>query len=417
MARLIINPTSSAKREIELPRSMLYIGRDPTNDLVLPDAMVSRRHAVVEYRSSQYFLRDCNSSNGSLVNGDRISERNLRDGDLVAIGTARLLFRDELEGIDTGAKVVPHPSVPRLKCPACQADCLHGDIFCRRCGARLEVEVARKVVCPACGTVLSIPAAFCTACGEPLPEQGAPLEVTKPQARPDGDHVAPPSPEPAGPEPAGPEPAGPVAAEPGLGEPGPTELAMPAPAIAVSSDPRPDPSLTRPVAVAAPLAARRPPARLRPPTPRPAAAEAAPIEARLAAGLIDAALVGLGQLVLIAPVAYYWWSRQWPRDLKVVLPWLLLSAGLCLVAVALGAIYFVYFWGVLGRTPGKRLMGLAVEASDGRFPIGVSQAFVRLLGYGLSAMLLGAGFVMILFGGSGLHDRIAGTRVVRREGE
>jgi RNA polymerase primary sigma factor len=45
---------------------------------------VSRRHAVVEFRGSQYFIRDCNSSNGSLVNGDRVSERSLRDGDLVA---------------------------------------------------------------------------------------------------------------------------------------------------------------------------------------------------------------------------------------------------------------------------------------------------------------------------------------------
>ena len=93
MAKLIVNPTSSSKREIGLPKSMLYIGRDPSNDLVLPDAMVSRRHAVVEYRGNQYYIRDCNSSNGSLVNGDRVSERNLRDGDLVAIGTARLLFR------------------------------------------------------------------------------------------------------------------------------------------------------------------------------------------------------------------------------------------------------------------------------------------------------------------------------------
>ncbi len=135
MAKLIVNPTSSAKREIPLPRSILSIGRDPSNDLVLPDAMVSRRHAVIEFRGSQYFIRDCNSSNGSLVNGDRVSERNLRDGDLVAIGTARLLFREEVE--DSGAKVVPHPSAPRQVCPSCQADYRKGDMFCRQCGTSL----------------------------------------------------------------------------------------------------------------------------------------------------------------------------------------------------------------------------------------------------------------------------------------
>src|SRR6188474_3313830 len=114
MAKLIVNPTSTARREILLPRSLLSIGRDPSNDVVLPDAMVSRRHAVIEYRGSQYYIRDCNSSNGSLVNGDRVSERSLRDGDLVAIGTARLLFRDDLLGLeDSGGKVVHHPSAPR----------------------------------------------------------------------------------------------------------------------------------------------------------------------------------------------------------------------------------------------------------------------------------------------------------------
>src|SRR6266545_610376 len=110
MAKLIINPTSSSRREIALARTLMSIGRDPSNDVVLPDAMVSRRHAVIEYRGSQYFLRDCNSSNGSLVNGDRVSERSLRDGDLVAIGTARLLFREEMGIEDSGGKVVQHPS-------------------------------------------------------------------------------------------------------------------------------------------------------------------------------------------------------------------------------------------------------------------------------------------------------------------
>ena len=90
MAKIIVNPTSSARREIPLARALVSIGRDPSNDVVLPDAMVSRRHAVIEYRGTQYFIRDCSSSNGSLVNGDRVSERSLRDGDLVAIGTAQL---------------------------------------------------------------------------------------------------------------------------------------------------------------------------------------------------------------------------------------------------------------------------------------------------------------------------------------
>jgi pSer/pThr/pTyr-binding forkhead associated (FHA) protein len=97
MAKLVVNPTSRGRREIPLPTTLLAIGRDGSNDLVLRDATVSRRHAVIEYRNREYHLRDCQSSNGSFVNNDRIVERRLRDGDLVAVGQTRLLFRDPVD--------------------------------------------------------------------------------------------------------------------------------------------------------------------------------------------------------------------------------------------------------------------------------------------------------------------------------
>ena len=93
---------------------------------------------------------------------------------------------------------------------------------------------------------------------------------------------------------------------------------------------------------------------------------------------------------------------------------IVLSLALVPVALALGAFYFVYYWGVRGTTPGKRLLGLGVEGDDGSSPIGVSRAAVRLAGYVLSGLLLGMGFFIVAFGGTALHDRIAGTRVVRR---
>ena len=92
MAKLVINPTSAAKKEIPIVARVISIGRDPSNDLVLSDSMVSRRHAILEHRDNQYILRDNNSSNGTMVNGDRVDmEKPLRDGDLVAIGSSRLL--------------------------------------------------------------------------------------------------------------------------------------------------------------------------------------------------------------------------------------------------------------------------------------------------------------------------------------
>ena len=42
MAKLVINPTSAAKKEIPIVSRVISIGRDPSNDLVLSDSMVSR---------------------------------------------------------------------------------------------------------------------------------------------------------------------------------------------------------------------------------------------------------------------------------------------------------------------------------------------------------------------------------------
>ena len=183
LAKILVNPTSSNRREIALGRTLLSIGRDPSNDLVLPDAMVSRRHAVIEFRGSQYYLRDCNSSNGSVINGDRVSEKSLRDGDVVAIGSARLLFREEVE-LDVAGKVVQHPSAPRLACPTCEAQYRKGDVFCRGCGAKLpEPSGPPKEVCAECGTAVLLPAHFCNACGAKLSEAAAPpsSEATGPE--------------------------------------------------------------------------------------------------------------------------------------------------------------------------------------------------------------------------------------------
>jgi uncharacterized RDD family membrane protein YckC len=91
----------------------------------------------------------------------------------------------------------------------------------------------------------------------------------------------------------------------------------------------------------------------------------------------------------------------------------LFAVGGAALAGIFGIAYYVYYWGMRGATPGKRLVGLTVQAEDGSEPIGAARAAVRLFGYGVSGLLLGAGFLMAAFGGRGLHDRIAGTRVVR----
>jgi uncharacterized RDD family membrane protein YckC len=393
--KLIVNPTSTNRREIPLARTtILTIGRDPSNDLVLPDAMVSRRHAVIEHRGSQFFLRDCSSANGSIVNGDRVSERGLRDGDLVAIGSMRLLFREEPVEASASGKVVPHPSAAPLSCPSCGGEYRRGDLFCRECGTQVaQPSGPPKAVCTSCGTAVPLPARFCNACGAGLAADGQRVEGAQDDGRRETQPVPVVAPEPPSP----PRAAGSMAMAP---EP--------------HAAPPPRPAEPRPAA-APPAFVERRSSRERRAAPQAARpAEAADFASRLAAFVVDGVFVLSGQAILLAPVGWYWWAREAPRTPSDVsfLP-VLASALLVPLALVLGALYHVYFWSVKGVTPGKELLDLRVETEDGVSPLPLGRAALRAFGYVLSAASLGIGFLMVAFSGSGLHDRVSATRVVK----
>jgi hypothetical protein len=78
---------------VQLGPDPVLIGRDPQNDLVLDDRRVSRKHAEVRLRLGRYTLYDLQSTNGTYVNGRRVAERVLDDGDKISIGGNELVFR------------------------------------------------------------------------------------------------------------------------------------------------------------------------------------------------------------------------------------------------------------------------------------------------------------------------------------
>jgi pSer/pThr/pTyr-binding forkhead associated (FHA) protein len=78
--------------EYLVTRESTVLGRDKSADIVLKDAQVSRRHAVIEYREGTYVLRDLESTNGTRMNGSIIKESNLRHGDKFIIGDTTLQF-------------------------------------------------------------------------------------------------------------------------------------------------------------------------------------------------------------------------------------------------------------------------------------------------------------------------------------
>ncbi len=76
-------------------------------------------------------------------------------------------------------------------------------------------------------------------------------------------------------------------------------------------------------------------------------------------------------------------------------------------------IYYAYFWTTSGKTPGMTLLGVRVVRHDGS-DVGTRRGLVRTLVFPLSFLLLGLGFLGILFGRDrrALHDTIAGTAVI-----
>ena len=70
----------------------MHIGRSPAADILLDDASVSRRHALITKRGESSVILDDRSLNGVQVNGVRVSEAELKDGDVVVVGHVTLRY-------------------------------------------------------------------------------------------------------------------------------------------------------------------------------------------------------------------------------------------------------------------------------------------------------------------------------------
>jgi len=77
---------------LALEADVVHIGRSPANEVVLDDASVSRRHAVLVRRGETTAILDDRSLNGLCVNGERVPEAVLRDGDTVMLGHVTLRY-------------------------------------------------------------------------------------------------------------------------------------------------------------------------------------------------------------------------------------------------------------------------------------------------------------------------------------
>ena len=94
MAKILLMHEGTVVREYILNKERTTIGRKPQNDIQLDDPTVSGEHAAFLLIQNVY-IEDLGSTNGVLLNGKKVSKRQLEHGDIVRIGRHELKFVDE----------------------------------------------------------------------------------------------------------------------------------------------------------------------------------------------------------------------------------------------------------------------------------------------------------------------------------
>lgn len=97
------------EREL-LPHNTL--GRHPENTIQLLDRIVSKEHCHVDQVDGNWMLKDLGSLNGTFVNGERVSERVLGQGDEISLGSTRMVFQVEAMDVASPATVPPPEAAP-----------------------------------------------------------------------------------------------------------------------------------------------------------------------------------------------------------------------------------------------------------------------------------------------------------------
>ncbi len=96
-------PESSSPELIEVGKVPFTIGRSEECDYQIASSRVSRQHAEIGKAAGAYLLRDLGSTNGTFVNGQKIDQVRLSEGDLVVIADVELTYRTG-EGSTAGQK-------------------------------------------------------------------------------------------------------------------------------------------------------------------------------------------------------------------------------------------------------------------------------------------------------------------------
>jgi hypothetical protein len=95
MPRLVAQSPEFSGKSFDLSGKEISVGRVADNAVQVEHASVSGHHAVMTLDGLDYSLKDLDSTNGTRVNGERITQQKLRRNDIVRLGNIELLYDSE----------------------------------------------------------------------------------------------------------------------------------------------------------------------------------------------------------------------------------------------------------------------------------------------------------------------------------
>jgi predicted component of type VI protein secretion system len=118
--QFVVRSGPNAGKAYPLEGAELTVGRDPSNPVSINDGEISRRHAKLSWKGASYVLEDLGSTNGSFVNGTRLSAPlALKPGDAVSFGENIVLIYEAT--FDANATMVGSAKVAKTAAPVQQA--------------------------------------------------------------------------------------------------------------------------------------------------------------------------------------------------------------------------------------------------------------------------------------------------------
>jgi hypothetical protein len=147
MARILIKTEGLPNRTLELRLGVNHVGRTPDNDFAIPHSTISSNHCEFIVTNDGVYLRDCESTNGTFLNGEPVTEAWLQTGQELRLGDVEMCVESTevtiaIPEYERPSQLSPPPTVlpdGALHCPrhegvAADFKCTYcGELMCNRC--------------------------------------------------------------------------------------------------------------------------------------------------------------------------------------------------------------------------------------------------------------------------------------------